>query len=398
MPRPLLHVTWIMSRAALVPAAREAAALYLGVAVVASVLFAPQGMTASDAVAALAGARPVRLGFWLAWIVAATPAARSLFTAPGLFYLRALPTPRLLQLGLHAAYLFLLETPLIVLHARGAGPIAGAAAGVAAAAAHSLLVAPRVRPVEGAGALALLAALAWPVPWAALLGIGVLVLVAAVPIAWRRAPELGARRRRRAVGGPAPIALALAYVASVRRSQPAAQLRLVAIAVAGGALAALAARNNETSALPLVLGVGGATLPLALGALISEIVAVERRGRWLLVTSGAQRPVQLAGALLAASAWGLLGGLLHGVAAAWMTTTTGHATLLVTLSAAWGAALAIPSLALARRARDGGTAFALAAAVSLGGGMAAAFLGVLALPAVLGAGLLAAAIPSEVPS
>jgi hypothetical protein len=69
---------------------RLGAPLYLGIAVVASVLFAPNAMRAHDVTASAAASPGVRVVLWLAWLAPTTPIVRTLLDAPGTFLLRAL--------------------------------------------------------------------------------------------------------------------------------------------------------------------------------------------------------------------------------------------------------------------------------------------------------------------
>ncbi|MGK4004817.1 hypothetical protein WMF31_19455 [Sorangium sp. So ce1036] len=86
-------------------AVARAMPLYMGVAVVAAVLFGGNGMQAAQ-VTGLAGASlPFRLALWAGWLFLGTPAARALLRAPATFFLRALPVPRRELLAAHALLL-----------------------------------------------------------------------------------------------------------------------------------------------------------------------------------------------------------------------------------------------------------------------------------------------------
>src|SRR5688572_27925673 len=108
-------------------AARRAAPLFVGVAIVSALIFGPQGMTARDAVRALASSPPLHLGVFAAWVLASAPAARPIFGTPTTMILRSLAPPGafLPAIGLALA---LLELPWVLLHARGGGAVAGLAA------------------------------------------------------------------------------------------------------------------------------------------------------------------------------------------------------------------------------------------------------------------------------
>jgi hypothetical protein len=369
------------------PAAARAAPLYFGVLVVATILFGgPNAMRAADATHAFAASRPLRMLFWVAWIAAAAPAARILIQTPSTYYLRTLPRTGAaiavaLALGLAA-----IESPWIALYARGAGPLAGLTVALVAAGLHAAVVAPA--PLA---ALVLAALLLWPLPDVGFLAIGVTVAVLAVRSAYRRAPERAARRRRGLVVGPAPVALALAYLACALRSTPAALTRGILVAIAGGALTALVAHNNTAEgSIALALGMTGPILIVAAGGVVEALAVAEREASWLLITTRSGDGVQR-GARAAATA--AVGAALALVSGAVVVGYAGGGVALVAAEALWGAALALLVATGARLAcrgpkRNGGAAVTWSVLLAIGAATVAGLFGGTALAIFVPAALL----------
>ncbi len=188
----------MLARTSGAAAARRALPTYLGLFVVAVILFAGNGVRSSDVVALAMASPPPRGGLLAAWGVLALPAARALFADPSVFLIRSWPIPRAQLLAVTAAMLILVELPWLLLWFKGGGALDGVAATVLAIAGHGLLLA---RP---RGAAEIAAALLWLVA-VATLSQPVVALVATAPaagLALRRAfiaaPErIGVRRARR---------------------------------------------------------------------------------------------------------------------------------------------------------------------------------------------------------
>jgi hypothetical protein len=378
-----MTVALVYLREAGLAAARRGAPLYAGVGIVATVLFAgPNAMRAADAVGALDGSTPLRLGLWAAWLVATAPVVRLLFAMPSTFYLRTLPrTAPGLTLGV-AVGLFGAESPWVALHARGAGVLAGVAALALAASLQAAWVA-------RAPLLALppLAALAGPLGWPVRAAVGLATLPLAAWHAHRRAPERAAAPARNHVGGPAPLALARAYLAAALRATPSAAPRALLVTGAGAALLILVGRANHVGAsLAFALGFTSPALVVAAGGLAEAVVAVERDAAWLLASSGTPLGVRAAGRAAAAAA---AGAVLGAGLAATFAVAVGGAALLVPALVAWGAALAAllttteRAAADAERGRDGGRAAVLALAVAAAGAILGGWLGAAALALVV---------------
>jgi hypothetical protein len=381
---------------------RAVAPLWVGIAAVGAVLFGPQGMTAADVVRLLDASLVARVVLLGAWLLATAPAARAIFATPSTFYLRALPVARWRFGAVHAAHLFALQAPWILLHARGGGLVAAATAAAVAMGAHALLCA-RPGAFEALAGLALAAAV---VRFRELeLAAGLVAALVGGRSAFLVAPERRARTRR-AVGGPAPVALALACLVAVPRRAAAAIPRALVVAAAGAAIAALAARNNElaepSSVSAVSLGVLAVALPAALGGVLAALYAAEGSLRWLLDATGASRALRTGAPAGAAAAAGAACGLAHGAAVAIaLSAGPALAARLVFLGGAWGASLGALGLVVLRRAERAGEkhranlavvfGIALGAAAAIAAGMA----GELAVPGAALAAFVAVAVQAE---
>jgi len=387
---------WLVGRTlastAFAAAATRAIPLFGGVALVAGVLFSPVGMDARDVTRSARNFPLIRLSLWAAWLIGTTPLARTLLSAPGAAFLRALPVPRWQLLVPLAAALLLLQGPFALLWGRGEGLASGIAVAIAAASAEALIVARPARIIEQASAVAAAFGIALSPRAPILIALSLPGLGVGVWAAFVRARH-GGQQRFGWVKGPATVALLLAHIIKLLRAEVGLVARGMLLAVLGGALAAIGARNNDhtdpahytafslaVSAIPLTIAVAGPA---------GAVQRAEARVRWLLDASGTSGATRAVAAMGAAAASGASFGLIHvafGVAA--------DAPLAASLRAApslaaWGTALGAIAGHLARRAelrgKQGGGSYmgemAMTALASLG---AAALLDNLA-PIALGA-------------
>ncbi len=313
----------LLARTSGAAALRRALPTYLGLFVVAVILFAGNGVRSSDVVALARASPPTRLGLLAAWLLLALPAARALIAAPSAFLIRAWPIPRARLLAITTAMLVLVELPWLLLWFKGGGVVAGLAATALALGGHGLLLA---RP---RGSAEVAAALLWLVG-VAILSRTALALLASMPalvLAVRRAfiaaPEgIGLRRTGRWVRGGRSrvVAIAQTHLATIARAQRPALLRAVWCAAGGALVAGLAAANNGIAEPARVRAIWRTMAVLAVGwgaaGLVGGIQRVERQAVWLLtvhgVTSitrrlGAALPLGVLGAVLGASAGAVLG-------------------------------------------------------------------------------------------
>src|SRR5215831_21351607 len=109
--RPLRALVGVMARTSGAAALRRALPTYLGLFVVAVILFTGNGVRSSDVVALALASPPSRVGLLAAWLLLALPAARALIAAPTAFLIRTWPIPRAHLLGVTTAMLVLIELP-----------------------------------------------------------------------------------------------------------------------------------------------------------------------------------------------------------------------------------------------------------------------------------------------
>lgn len=303
-------------------AAQRAAPLLLGITVASAVIFGGNGMNAADLTGLMDRAPGVRGSLWALWLLAQTPAARALLNERSALLFRALPVPRWQHYAVNAGLLALLELPLTVLYGRGAGPGAALVATLLAMAGHALLCDDGRRPRTWLlGGLLGLGLLAPAAPWrtAGLLLAAGATLGLVLPAAWRRAAARPFPRERRVVFGPASLALLLAQVALLGRTQRPLLLRATVFYLLALGITNLALRNNHIQApgatAAMALLVLGPFALLAAGALAGSVLSAERTLGWLLLStgsSGGQRIAAAHGAVmfLTAPLAALYGGLL----------------------------------------------------------------------------------------
>ncbi|WP_437593947.1 hypothetical protein [Sorangium sp. So ce1000] len=307
--------------------------LYMGMGLVAAVVFGGNGMHPSQLTGLAAESPTFRGALWAAWLLVGTPAARALVRAPATYFLRALPVPRGALLSAHALLLAVAELPWAALWAIGAGALAGCAACVAALAARCMLLA-RPRGARELAALALLAgAIALGAPAPVLLACAAPALAVGLRAAVARAPEIPAGRERSMVppSVPALAALSLAYLAALARGHRAVLVRGLVLTAIGALAAAAWARNSgRVGGGPLAAASLVALAPAALCAgagLAGPVLREERRIAWLLETCGAAAGLR-AGAVAAAVAAPLVAlALAHGAAVGALTRAAPSAAL-----------------------------------------------------------------------
>ncbi|UQA57692.1 hypothetical protein [Polyangium aurulentum] len=297
------------------------APIYLGLAIVASVLFGPTGMRASDVTRAAGGSVAFTIALWSGWLLLALPIARAAFAPRSALFLRWMPAPRWIFLLAGAGCLFAIEAPFILLFGRGAGLLAGFVAGILATAGHSLLLARSSRPLDlAAAALFGFAVVARPAP-ALLVPIALVAAVLGVRAAFRRAPEIGARAPRSFVSPRSPLpALAVALAAVVIRGEAPVIGRALALGALGGLVIPLAALGHDltepSSIGALSIGVLGLALAPGLSGIGAAVMRAERSAEWLLDAAGTPSSLRAAAAAAVCAAFGAAVGLGVGALAA----------------------------------------------------------------------------------
>lgn len=338
-------------------AAALAIPLFGGVGLVATILFAGNGISAREVIALERASFGARAVLWTAWVVLSVPPARALLGAPSARWLRSLPVSRAAFLALSLGGLVLLQGPWILLFARDRGALAGLSAALLAASLAAGIAAFRALRAQALALLFPIVAIAVPLPLAPSLALGLVPCVLAAHAGFFRGivvPQGGFRFVR----GPAPLALAGVLVSRLVRSERAALLRAFLAALLGGVLGAFGARNNQRldAGFPwLVLPI--ATLPLVVGAgvVAGPMVRAEAALAWLLDTTAVSKRTRVAARFLAA----LLAGALSGLVAAAAAVLTVHLALgpairtLLAL-ATWGACLGALASFVARRSANTG--------------------------------------------
>ncbi len=312
-------------------------ALGVGTAVliVASVLFAPSGMSARDLVREMHGSVGARAAIWLGWVLVASPASSIVFDAPGTRVLRSLRLGRWSLLCALCSLLCVVQLPWAVLFARGAGSLEMVGAIMLAIAIGSAATAALARPAYwGLAAVALLAALGDIGPQGSAV-VGVLLAPHAVLAAWRVALE--DRGGAWHIVRPTNSALAL-YATHVVRLARAARARLLmggaAASVGVGALV-LSIRNSPTDE-PVSRALAVMTFPLfaAASVCVAPILECESQLRPLLRSLRIRQSVVLLAFLAAVAtpttAFAASAGLVTCVVSAAMPT------LSVAALVAWG--------------------------------------------------------------
>lgn len=316
--RRLVALAWILVRTAAAAAAARALPLFCGIGIACTVLFSPQGMDARDVTAVASESLLVRLLLWAAWLLAATPVASALFSAPAAAFLRSLPVPRWEIAAILGAMLLLLQAPWMLLWGRGAGAIAGLAAGLLALAVVALLVTRLERWWARVAAGVLVCAVALAPPAAVVIGAALPIGAVAVRAAWVRAPE--ARQPRPVwVTGPAPVALSLAHHCRLLRTERSMLLSGCFVSVLGGWMAGIGARNTDQRevgayvafslaviAIPLVIACSGILAPLSDSASALG---------WLLDATGTTAAVRVFAERATVAMWGMVFGMVAGAAA-----------------------------------------------------------------------------------
>jgi hypothetical protein len=399
--RPFGALVDVVARTSGASALRRALPTYLGLFVIAVILFAGYGVRSSDVVALALGSPHTRVALLAAWLLLALPAARALIAAPSAFLIRTWPIPRARLLGVTTAMLVLVESPWLLLWFKGGGVVAGLAATAIALGGHGLLLA---RP---RGAAEIAAALLWLVAIATLSRLATALLAAApaVVLAVRRAfiaaPEqIGVRRARRWVraGRSAVIALAQMHLATIVRAQRPALLRALWFAAGGALFAGLAAANNGIGDLGRVRAIWRTMAVLAIGwgaaGLVGGVQEVERRAAWLLEVHGVTSITTRLGAALALAGLGASLGAIAGAALGHFSPA--RAAVALALDGALAGLAGATTAALAGRwaSRGSGRDSArLLAAMLIGGAILAACAWFLPGAALLAATVSTLAIP-----
>ncbi|APR82298.1 Hypothetical protein A7982_07647 [Minicystis rosea] len=403
--RPFLALALAATRAVGPPALLRAVPPFAAIGLASAIVFGGYGMRPRDLVMLIDVSTSARCWLWAAWILITVPAARALVATPEAFVLRTLPAPLWWFFAIHGAHLLALQLPWMVLFATGAGPFAALAAGCAAAAAVTFVVARPRAIIELAAAAMLALSIVLGAPRGVLFGAAITTGTVAVAAAFRRAPERAAAAGNAWIAGSPPMALALAHAAVLVRRDAVTLTRGVLVTLLGALVAALAARNNGVTDREgmetIALAAGAIPLAVAAGGVGPRVLETERRLTWLLLSCASSVRLRALVAAGLTAAWGALMGTVHGVAAA-LALTDGleQRARLIALGTVLGASIGSIAAHLSRRAAgptgvDGtvvvvGMTAAAASVTALAAWLGAVSLFVLA---AAGAALVVATVP-----
>ncbi|HEY2368249.1 MAG TPA: hypothetical protein VGH87_17745 [Polyangiaceae bacterium] len=244
----------------------RAVPLLMGVGLVAAIVFGGHGVPASLVVKMMHASLGVRLSMFVAWTVAAAPAAMRAFDAPGTITLRSLRPPRAPLFAILVVIVCAAQAPWIAL-ASSTGFASGAVAAFVACAATTSLP----------GFASALALVAIDPPSAIAIGPAFVLAIFSVRHAWRHALEQRAAVPivRRA---PPAIALAMTYVARILRVGR-ARLNAAAMLVFAGEGALALSLRNDPDARPIARALSVLAFPLAIAAALLAAPAVETEAR-----------------------------------------------------------------------------------------------------------------------
>jgi hypothetical protein len=378
----------LLARSSGAAAATLAIPLYGGVALASAVIFGGNGMDTADLIRVERGSITTRLTLWLGWIVLTTPIARAFLTAPNAAWLRSLPIARARVVLPLCFGLVAFQLPWIILYGRGSGVLNGLGAGALGAAITA--------SIASIGMLRYRALLAIPaLVWVVLglpLSFGALVAIPALTIAARDGFYRGVALTppaTRLVRGPAITALTGAFVVRLLRAERVALTRALLVAAAGGALAAVGARNNDrldsSGFAFFTMAVASLPLVLASGVVAGPIARTEQALTWLLATTATPISKRVFARSLAAALIGSLTGVVIAVVAAALAKVGVLIALVATGTLAlWGACIGSIASFVARRAsrqgkREGGAAMAGLVVLAIGALLLGGFLDATAL-------------------
>ncbi len=246
------QVSWlkVWIQAVIGPASRRAAAVWVGAAIVAAVIFGPTGMQAADLTGLALHAPAVGGVLAVIWLLVYLPIARVIVRADGAAYLRTLPGSERAALLIGALALLGLQLPWLALWTIG----------------------------EGARGLAL---------------VGAWTLVIVALARWQPLPGK-LRTPQWASAGPA---LRGVHLRALRRRAADALLRGAGLSVLAGAGAGLFVRNNGvTGDAAAVLGasvIAIVLVPAQVGVLL-VLVESHRASAWLATSLGISRATRVA--------------------------------------------------------------------------------------------------------
>jgi hypothetical protein len=298
--------------------------LYLGIGIVATILFSHQGLDAATVVRRTETSIAARLILLGLWTLGTAPVARALIATPCNAFLRSLPASRGQILTAIAALMCVAELPWFILWARGGGAASGIGATAIALALHAALAVGGRRAIDYAlGAIAFVAWCSHPLFETSLptrgivnASIGVPVFALALDRAWRRAPEVSLSARSTRIAGPPIRALATVYARILVRRHGAAVLRALFLVTVMMTWVTLAAQNDAAwhdAPLYFALTVWIPTSLLAAATPIAPLLRAEKQAQWVWSTTSTTPQQLRAAVVILMFVAGLVIGLVTGV-------------------------------------------------------------------------------------
>jgi hypothetical protein len=334
----MTSIRWSVPRALMAtsgrPLVRRTLAFWTAVAIVATIVFAGNGLDARDLTRLFHGGPGARAALALAWTVLATPVVSGAFDAPGTRTLRTLPVARGAWTGWLLVLLLLVQAPCGILFARADGATTAMAESLLAVSIQAGLVAATRRlrfALLASAALGLVLVDARPL---GVLAPAAVLAFLAVSAAWRLALDATGRDVRMTRVTTPSLALAIAHLLRLARVSR-ARLALAAGSVAVGAAALVLSLENDPPARPVPRALAVLAVPLTLCAAVmvdpvreteERIRALARvtRTRWTTLLFAFALALVLPSSALAATAGAVAGAVTHvpalplgGAASAW---------------------------------------------------------------------------------
>jgi hypothetical protein len=338
MFQAMIRSGWNVVRAMLVtagrPVLRRALAFWTAVGVVATIIFAGNGMRARDLTCLFHAGVGARAVLGVAWVSVATPVVACAFDAPGTRTLRTLPVRRGVWVGLLGILALVVQAPCGVLFARADGPLTALVEMLLAVAIEVAVVAVTRKARYALVAIAAIALVILDARPTLALAPAAGLAAASIAGAWRVAFDRSGRDMRLTWRMSPVLVLTIAHLLRMVRVAR-ARVALATGSAAVGALALGLSLRNDPPARPLgrVLAVLALPITLCAAVLVDPVRETEyhvralarvTRTRWTTLLAAFALALTTPSAALAATAATIAGAFAHvpplplgGAASAW---------------------------------------------------------------------------------